>query len=169
VVEKTAIWGTLASAAFVSANSRTKASFPALRNLLGNLENMTDPISDLIIRIQNASKAGKESVLVLDSNVAFAVLEKLFSRGYVKKPVRKVKDGKKMIEVELLYKEDKSPRISGVRRYSKLSKRLYRGFREIHRVRQGFGSMIVSTPKGILADDEARKEKVGGEILFSIW
>jgi small subunit ribosomal protein S8 len=130
---------------------------------------MTDPISDLIIRIQNASRAGKESVLVLDSNVAFAILEKLASRGYVKKPVRKMKDGAKVIEVELVYKADKSPRISGVSRYSKLSKRLYKGFRDIHSIKQGFGSMIVSTPKGILADDEARKEKVGGEILFSIW
>ena len=130
---------------------------------------MTDPISDLIIRIQNASRAGKESVVVLDSNVAFAVLTKLADRGFIKKPVRKTKDSVKVIEVELVYKADKSPRISGVRRYSKLSKRLYKGFREIHRIKQGFGSMIVSTPKGILADDEARKEKVGGEILFSIW
>jgi small subunit ribosomal protein S8 len=130
---------------------------------------MTDPISDLIIRIQNASRTGKESVLVLDSNAAFAVLEKLASRGYVKKPVRKSKEGMKMIEIELVYKADNSPRISGVRRYSKLSKRLYKGFRDIHSVKQGFGSMIISTPKGILADDEARKEKVGGEILFSIW
>ncbi len=130
---------------------------------------MTDPISDLIIRIQNASRAGKVSVEVLDSSVAYAVLEKLADRGYVKKPVRKVKDDAKVIEIGLIYKEDKSPRIAGVRRYSKLSKRLYKGFREIHRVKQGFGSMIVSTPKGILADDEARKEQVGGEILFSIW
>jgi len=130
---------------------------------------MTDPISDLIIRIQNASRAGKESVVLLDSKVAFAVLEKLADRGFIKKPVRKVKDDAKVIEVGLIYKEDKSPRIAGVRRYSKLSKRLYKGFREIHRVKQGFGAMIVSTPKGILADDEARKEQVGGEILFSIW
>lgn len=130
---------------------------------------MTDPISDLIIRIQNASRARKESAVILDSNVAFAVLEKLHARGFIKKPVRKVKDSVKVIEIGLVYKEDKSPRIAGVRRYSKLSKRLYKGFREIHRVKQGYGSMIVSTPKGILADDEARKEKVGGEILFSIW
>ncbi len=130
---------------------------------------MTDPISDLIIRIQNASRAGKESVAVLDSNMAFAVLEKLANRGFIEKPKRVVKGKIKTIEVGLVYKADKSPRIKGVRRYSKLSKRLYKGFREIHSVKQGFGSMIVSTPLGILADDEARKEKVGGEILFSIW
>ncbi len=130
---------------------------------------MTDPISDLIIRIQNASRAGKESVAVLDSNMAFAVLEKLSTRGFVGKPKRVLKGKIKTIEVALVYKADKSPRIKGVKRYSKLSKRLYKGFREIHSVKQGFGSMIVSTPKGILADDEARKEKVGGEILFSIW
>ncbi len=130
---------------------------------------MTDPISDLIIRIQNASRAGKESVAVLDSNMAFAVLEKLSARGFVGKPKRVSKGKIKTIEVSLVYKADKSPRIKGVRRYSKLSKRLYKGFREIHSVKQGFGSMIVSTPLGILADDEARREKVGGEILFSIW
>ena len=76
---------------------------------------MTDPISDLIIRIQNASRAGKESVVLLDSKVAFAVLEKLADRGFIKKPVRKVKDDAKLSKVGLIYKEDKSPRIAGVR------------------------------------------------------
>ena len=128
-----------------------------------------DPISDLIIRIQNASRAGKDSVSIADSNLAFSVLTKLADRGFVGKPARKVKDDDKTIEVDLVYKADKSPRIKGVRRYSKLSKRLYKGFREIHSVKQGYGSMIVSTPKGILSDDEVRAEKIGGEILFSIW
>ena len=125
-----------------------------------------DPISDLIIRIQNASRAGKESVSVVNSKLSRAVLEKLAAKGFVKEP--KVKN-ERVVEVGLVYKADKSPRISGVRRYSKLSKRMYKGFREIHRVKQGYGSMIVSTPKGILADDEVRAEKTGGEILFSIW
>ena len=125
-----------------------------------------DPISDLIIRIQNASRAGKESVSIVNSKIARAVLTKLAVKGFIKEP--KIKNAK-IIDVDLIYKTDKSPRISGVSRYSKLSKRLYRGFREIHRVKQGYGSMIVSTPKGILSDDEVRKEKIGGEILFSIW
>ena len=125
-----------------------------------------DPISDLITRIQNASRAGLTSVEIVNTKISRAVLEKLALKGFVKEP--KIKNAK-VVEVGLVYKPDKSPRVSGVRRYSKLSKRLYRGFREIHRVKQGYGSMIVSTPKGILSDDEVRAEKIGGEILFSIW
>lgn len=130
---------------------------------------MSDPISDLVIRIKNAQTAGKMTLTFPHSNVAMAIFEKLADRGYVKAPEVKGKGVKKIIEVGLIYNDAKKPRISGAKRYSKLSKRLYKGFREIHRVKNGYGSMIISTPKGILADDEARASKVGGEILFSIW
>ena len=130
---------------------------------------MNDPISDIIIRLKNASLAGKETVSFKHSNVTFSVLEKLSERGYIGKPEVKGKGIKRTVEVGLIYNESKMPRITDVKRYSKLSKRLYKGFRDLHPVKQGFGTMILSTPKGILSDDEARKEKVGGEILFSIW
>lgn len=129
----------------------------------------TDSISNLIIGLKNASAAKKESVVVPLSNLAFAVAAKLAEKGFVKEPVKKGKKLVKSLEIGLIYRADGSPRISGVKRLSKPSKRLYRGVREVHSIKQGYGSMILSTPKGILSDEEARKEKVGGEILFSIW
>lgn len=128
-----------------------------------------DPISDLIIQIKNASSVKKESITIPLSNMKFAVAEKLAQKGYVKMPIKKGKKIAKFMEVGLVYNADGSPRISGVERLSRQSKRLYRGVSEIKSVKQGFGSLVLSTPKGILTDDEARKEKVGGEILFNIW
>lgn len=128
-----------------------------------------DPISDLIIQLKNAGSVNKESVTIPFSNIKFAIAEKLATKGYVKMPIKKGKKIAKFIEVGLIYMEDGRPRITGVERLSKQSKRLYRGFQDIKSVKQGFGSLVISTPKGILTDDEARKEKVGGEILFNIW
>lgn len=128
-----------------------------------------DPISDLIIQIKNAGSVKKESVTISLSNLKFAIAEKLAAKGYVKMPVKKGKKIAKFMEVGLIYMEDGRPRITGVERLSKQSKRLYRSFKDIKQVKQGFGSLVLSTPKGILTDDEARNQKVGGEILFNIW
>jgi len=129
---------------------------------------MTDPISNFIIQIQNASLAGKATVTVPHSNLLLAIAELLVKKGYVKSVSKKGKKVQKFLEVELAT-IDGRPRVSGVQRLSKPSKRLYRGHDEIYPVKQGYGTLVVSTPKGILSDDEARKEKVGGEILFTIW
>lgn len=130
---------------------------------------MRDSVSNLIIQLKNGSAAKKESVVFPYSNFAFAILSKLAEKGFVGEPVKKSKKTPKTLEVALIYKNDGQSRISGVKRLSKPSKRLYGGASDIHRVKQGYGSTIVSTPKGIFSDDEVRKEKIGGEILFSIW
>ena len=82
--------------------------------------------------------------------------------------MKKGKKIQKSLEIGFIYNGNKA-RITDVKRISKPSKRIYKGHSEIFTVKQGFGSTFVSTPKGILSDDEARKEKVGGEILFQIW
>lgn len=128
-----------------------------------------DPISDLIIRLKNASSARKQTVAIPHTNFVFAVLQKLADKGYIQAPAKKGKKLAKSIEVELIYDKDGSPRITDAKRLSKPSKRIYRGADEIFKIKQGHGSTIISTPKGVLADDEARKNKVGGEVLFSIW
>lgn len=102
------------------------------------------------------------------STFAEKVAEALARKGYVKPPLKKGKTVKKTLEIGIIY-TGKNPRITDVKRLSKPSKRLYKGYNEIHQVKQGYGSTFVSTPKGILSDDEVRKEKVGGEILFQIW
>ena len=82
--------------------------------------------------------------------------------------VKKGKKTRKFIEVELVYKDNR-PRITGVRRLSKTSRRVYLGIRAIRPFRQGYGQLILSTPRGILTGDEARRLKVGGEPLFTIY
>ena len=129
---------------------------------------MRDPISNLITNIKNGSLAQKESVVVPLSNFTESVVAALARKGYVKPGVAKGKKVSKTLEIGLIY-VDGHARINDVKRLSKPSKRLYKGYSEIHTVKQGFGSTFVSTPKGILSDDEVRKQKVGGEILFQIW
>ena len=129
---------------------------------------MKDSIADLINQIKNASKVGKTTVSVSHSNHLANIASALERKGYVKAVTKKGKKVQKILEIELATVEGR-PRVNGVERLSKPSKRLYRGYSELFPVKQGFGSVFVSTPKGILSDDEARKEKVGGEILFKIW
>ena len=129
---------------------------------------MKDSISNLIVTLKNASAARKESVVVPLSNLSLAVATALARKGYVKPATRQGKTAAKTIEIGLIYNGQKA-RITDVKRLSKPSKRIYRGYSDIHAVKQGYGSTFVSTPKGILSDDEVRKEKVGGELLFQIW
>ncbi|MDE1874566.1 MAG: 30S ribosomal protein S8 [Patescibacteria group bacterium] len=129
---------------------------------------MRDPISNLITNIKNGSAAKKDAVTVPHSKFTEAVVAALARKGYVKPGVKKGKKIQKTLEVGLIYTNGKA-RINDVKRLSKPSKRLYRGYTEIYPVKQGYGSTFVSTPRGVLSDDEVRKEKVGGEILFQIW
>ncbi len=129
---------------------------------------MTDPISDMIIRIQNASIARKDTVLVPFSKLKWEISSVLEKEGYISSVAKKGKKIAKFIELGLLY-EGHTPRVQGVKRVSKPSRRIYQKSTEIRPVKNGFGSSIVSTPKGILTGKHARKEKVGGEVLFQIW
>ena len=129
---------------------------------------VTDPISDLINILKTGSVARKETVALPHSALKESILEVLQQEGFVKAYSRKGKAVQKTIEVELACDGGK-PKISGTARMSKPSKRSYLGFKDIHPVRQGFGRLVMSTPKGILTDTAARKERVGGEPLFKIW
>ncbi len=129
---------------------------------------MKDPISNLIIQLKNGSAARKDSTVVTHTNFVSAVVDALARKGFVKPGVKKGKNIQKLLEVGLIYTGGKS-RITDVSRISKPSKRIYKGYTELFAVKQGFGSTFLSTPKGVLSDDEARKEKVGGEVLFKIW
>ena len=131
---------------------------------------MTDSIGDLIIRIKNGVRAKQDSVSVPFSNVRSAILEKLADKGFIKLLSKKsAKKTGKSLEIGILYYPNGKPRVSEVKRISKPSRRIYKGYGDLHPIKQGYGSVIISTPKGILSDDEARKEKVGGEVLFNIW
>ncbi len=129
---------------------------------------MNDSIADMIIRIKNASGMRKESVVLPYSKLKFAVLELLQKEGFIKSFVKKGKKVIKSIEVTLLYTDGVS-KISGVDRVSKLSKRIYQKSKEIRAVKNGFGLLVLSTPKGIVSGKFAKENNLGGEVLFKIW
>jgi small subunit ribosomal protein S8 len=127
-----------------------------------------DQISNMIIMMKNASLAKKETVLFPNSKIKNAILECLKKEGYISDFSKKKKEKGLFLEVKLIYSNGK-PKITEVERISKQSRRVYFGMKDIHPVRNGFGVLILSTPKGILSGKNARKEQVGGEALFKIW
>ncbi len=129
---------------------------------------VNDPIADFIIRIKNASMAGKERVSAPYSAFVHAVAEALMRAGFLSAVEKQGKKERKMLSVVVSKDAGGRPRVQEVKRISKPGRRLYRGVSEIHRVRYGQGALILSTPKGVLTDTEARKENVGGEALFEI-
>ena len=128
-----------------------------------------DKIANMLIMIKNAGMAGKEVVIIPHSNLKQAIADCLVKGKFIAGASKKTAEGAKpVIEINLL-KVGKGARITDVQRISKPSKRVYIKAKDIKPVRQGFGMMVLSTPKGILIADEARKELVGGEALFRIW
>ncbi len=128
-----------------------------------------DTVGDLIIRLKNAGVVGKETVTVPYSKLREAVLNKLVDAGYVSAITTKGKKvQEKTLEVTLSY-ENGDHRINGVKRVSKPGRRLYCGVADLHPVKFGKGHLILSTPAGILTNEEAKEKKVGGEQLFIIW
>ncbi len=128
-----------------------------------------DQIADMIVRIKNASDSKKETVVFPYSNLKLAILDVLMKSGFVSSFGKKGKKVVKYIEVVLKYDDNGEPAVHGAERVSKLSKRTYFKVSEIRKVKNGFGVLILSTPKGIMTDKMAREAKVGGEALFKIW
>jgi small subunit ribosomal protein S8 len=129
---------------------------------------VTDPISDFIIRLKNGSEAKKSSVLVSYSRYVENIAHALKKAGYISTIEKKGKIFTRELELGLIY-FDSGPRIRGAERISKPSRRLYLRAGDIRMYRSGFGNSFLSTSKGIMTDVEAKKNKVGGEILFKIW
>lgn len=128
-----------------------------------------DPISDMLINIKHGGQSGKTEVFVPFSKMKLAVAEVLEKHGFLKAVSKKEKKSRKVLELSLVYKEGGAPKVTDVKRVSKPSKRVYKSVKELRPVRQGYGLLLLSTPKGILTDMEAKKEHVGGEALFFIW
>jgi small subunit ribosomal protein S8 len=129
-----------------------------------------DTIGDFIIQLKNAGMVGKKEVSLPSSKLRHAVADKLVAAGYIEKAEQQGKKDKvqKTLAVTLKYEGGKH-RINGVKRVSKPGRRLYTKVADIHRVKFGNGHMILSTPAGILTNEEARAQNVGGEQLFIIW
>ena len=130
---------------------------------------ITDPIADMLTRIRNANSQKHETVDIPASNMKKAIAQILVDEGYIK-GFEVIEDGKQgMIHMTLKYGQNKSQVITGLRRVSKPGLRIYTGVEDMPRVMKGIGVAIISTPKGVMTDKEARKENVGGEVLAFIW
>ncbi len=129
---------------------------------------VTDPISDFIIRIKNGSDAKKSSIAVSYSRYIENVAHALKKAGYIASIEKKGKIFTRELELGLIY-FDSGARIHGAERISKPSRRIYLKSNDIRMYRSGFGNSFLSTSKGIMTDVEAKKNKLGGEVLFKIW
>ena len=130
---------------------------------------ITDTIADLLTRIRNASTAKHDTVDVPASNMKKAIVQILLDEGYIKS-FTVIEDGKQgVIRIVLKYTAAKTPVITGLRRVSKPGLRIYTSCEEMPKVMKGLGIAILSTPKGVMTDKEARKLGVGGEVLAYIW
>ena len=129
---------------------------------------MVDPIADMIIRIKNAGSAGHDKVQVPYSKLKYSVAEVLKKEGFVKGADIETKKGRKMLAVDL-FMENRVPKIKGVERISKPSKRIYQKSSDIRAVKSGYGALIISTSQGVMSGREAKRASLGGEALFKIW
>lgn len=130
---------------------------------------MSDPIGDMLTRIRNATRAGHLSVSVPSSKLKVEICRVLKKEGFIDDYRVEGDPIKPELVIQLRYTKDRRSVIQGVRRVSRPSIRKYAGYRDIKPVRSGFGIQIVSTPQGIMTGREAKRMKVGGEIICEVW
>ena len=129
---------------------------------------VTDPISDFLTRIRNASKAKKVKVEIPSSKMKAGLAEILKKNGYIYD--YKVDEDKKQNVISVLLKYSNGvPAISGLKRISKPGLRIYKKSDELPRVHNGLGTAVISTSKGLLTEKEARRQDTGGEVVCYIW
>lgn len=131
------------------------------------------PTSDMLIRIKNAQSVNKDSVIVPSSRVKMSIAQILKDNNFIDSFEKRKKKGKRgdieYIWINLKYNEDKTPAISGFKIISKPSRHMYISAKGIKLVRSGYGISVLSTSKGIMSSKDARKNNLGGEILFEVW
>jgi small subunit ribosomal protein S8 len=131
---------------------------------------VTDPIADFLARIKNAQRARHERTTIPASRMKMRLAEILKQEGYIS-DVREVEDarGHKALELVLKYGRDRKAAIDGIKRVSRPGRRVYVGHGDIPHVYSGLGISILSTSSGLMTDGEARRRRVGGELLCEVW
>jgi small subunit ribosomal protein S8 len=131
---------------------------------------MTDPIADMLTRIRNAARVRKTKISLPSSRLKVRIAELLRDEGFLSS-VSETTDGpRQVLELEVKYLPNGTqPVLRGVRRESKPGQRVYVSYNEIPRVQSGQGVAILSTSKGVITDRQARKQKVGGELICAVW
>jgi small subunit ribosomal protein S8 len=130
---------------------------------------LTDPIADMLTRIRNAVQARHDVVQIPGSNINKAVLEQMLEEGYLADVIWQDDGRQGVILVRLKYDSSGECAIDGLQRLSKPGRRVYVGADDIPVARSGYGTVILTTSKGVLTDKKARQQGVGGEVLCSIW
>ena len=129
----------------------------------------SDPISDFLTRIRNASSITKEDVSIPHSKLKERLADLLVEEGYLLSYKVNEENQKKELVIELKYTEHGSPVLAGMKRISKPGKRVYMQSNGIPRSMGGLGTLVVSTSRGLLSDVDARRRKLGGEIICEVW
>jgi small subunit ribosomal protein S8 len=130
---------------------------------------MTDPIADFLTRLRNASKAGLAECVAPHSQLKESLAGILQTEGFVREVATGADErGHKTLVVKMKY-VDNAPVITGLKRASTPGRRMYYGYSELPRVLNGLGIAIVSTSKGLMKDQEARRQKLGGELVCTVW
>src|SRR3989344_1403056 len=124
---------------------------------------------DLLTKIKRGKAVKKEGVKLPYAEMDFVIAELLAKHKFVESASKKGRMPKRVLDVKLKYDEDGKGAVQGVRVLSKPSRRLYAGYKDLRPIRQGYGLLVISTPKGIMDGKSARKQKLGGQLLFEIW
>ena len=130
---------------------------------------MTDPITDMLNRIRNSLNVRAEIVDMPHSKIKEGIARILAAEGYIRKFEKLKRMNKGFLRIALKYGVNKEKVIAGMRRVSKPGRRVYADARSLPRVQAGFGTAVISTSRGLLTDGEARKKKIGGEVVCYIW
>jgi small subunit ribosomal protein S8 len=131
---------------------------------------MTDPIADMLTRIRNAARVRKTKISLPSSRLKVRIAELLRDEGFLSSVSETAEGPRQLLELEVKYLPNGTqPVLRGVRRESKPGQRVYVSYNEIPRVQSGQGVAILSTSKGVITDRQARKQKVGGELICAVW
>ena len=130
---------------------------------------MNDPIADMLTRVRNANSAGKLTVSMPSSKKLVEIARIMQEEGYINGYEVESANPRDILEITLKYGEKKARTIRGIKRISKPGLRIYAGKDELPRVLGGLGTAIISTSKGVMADRDARKNGIGGEVIAYIW
>lgn len=128
-----------------------------------------DPIADMLTKIRNALMAKHEKVNIYPSKEKLEIIKILKNEGYIKNFKKVKEENRSYIRIFLKYDDLGKPILQGLKRLSKPGRRLYKGYRDIPRLYNGMGTIIISTSTGITTGSKAKERKVGGEILCSVW
>lgn len=131
--------------------------------------NTTDPIADMLTRVRNACQAKHSSTDMPFSKIKLAIAKILEQEGYIASHEIRQEGKRSTLRLHLKYDTDKRPVVTGVRRVSRPGLRVYAGMHDIPRVLGGMGTVVVSTNRGIMSGQEARRRHLGGELIAEIW